>query len=174
MQELQALANIFNITIDIFTHGSRVAEWRETILPMKEAADLAEYREDHFPPMALYHTNDTHFDLLVADSSRLITNGLLGSVKEYKVMQEPGNLQGEEWQTVTRKQGARSAGQCRRQPTPPEGFPCNECDVELESQGLLNAHKYNHEEIRSKPKFYCDDCDMECGSEDNLKIHMKK
>ena len=86
MQEMQAMANIFNMAIDVFTYGIRtnmdgenysVAEWMERITPMKEASSLAEYREGHFPPMALYHSDNSHFDLLVADTSRLVSNGLL-------------------------------------------------------------------------------------------------
>ena len=102
VQELQAMANIFNIPIDVVTHGSRVSEWRERILPMREATGLAEFREGHFP-----HTNDTHFDFLVADSSRLISNGLLGRARDDKVDQVPANLQVQEWQTVSRRKGTR-------------------------------------------------------------------
>ena len=179
VQELQALANVFNIPISVFTHGTRVslfgdkyqvAEWMEPILPMKEAANLAEYREGHFPPMALYHSNDTHFDLLVADSSRLVTNGLMGSCQEDQVLQGASILQVEKWQTVPKQPGGRSG----RQKKSGENFSCNECEAELESQGLLDSHKYNHEEMRAKPKFHCDDCDEECGSEENIKIHMRR
>ena len=60
---------------------------------MREAANLAEFQEGHFPNMALYHTKDTHFDLLVANSSRLITSGLLGRARENKVEQESSHLQ---------------------------------------------------------------------------------
>ena len=97
IQEMQAMANIFNLAIDVFTYGTRVneagenyqmAEWIERILPMKEASSLAEYRKGHFPPMALYHSSNNHFDLLVADTSRLVTNGLLGRSKEVKEFQE--------------------------------------------------------------------------------------
>ena len=74
MQELQAMSNIFNLPINVFTYGTRmegnvsqVAEWMEEICPMKEAANLNEYSEGHFPPLSLYHNGD-HFNLLVADT----------------------------------------------------------------------------------------------------------
>ena len=54
MQEMQAMANIFNISIEVFTYGTRVrlsgeqyqvAEWMDPINPMPEAANLAEYKK---------------------------------------------------------------------------------------------------------------------------------
>ena len=104
---------------------------------MREAANLAEFREGHFPNMALYHTKDTHFDLLVANSSRLITSGLLGRARENKVEQESSHLQVEEWQTVTWRQGGRIEGQGSSQAIPGESLSCSECEVELESRGSL-------------------------------------
>ena len=153
-----------------------IAEWMERILPMVEAAHLAEYEEGHFPPMALYHSNDNHFDLLVADTNRLVTSGLLGRVED--VQQDKG-----EWHTVagrsTKKSNANSSGEGlqgsnQTQKRTQDEFPCDECEASLESKGLLDAHKYSHEEKRSKAKFICDDCDMTCSSEEDLMDHMKK
>ena len=104
MQEIQAMANIFNIPIDVFSYSTGAgagAGWKERILPMAEAAHLAEFEEGNFPPMALYHNSDSHFDLLVADTDRLATCGLLGRVQE--VQQEPQHLQEEGgWHQVKR------------------------------------------------------------------------
>ena len=187
-QEMQAMSNLFNMPIDIFTYGTRVfadggrsqiAEWRERILPMAEAAHLAEYEVGHFPPMALYHNDDNHFDLLVEDTSRLVTSGLLGRVQE--VQQVPAQLQEEgEWNTVagrsTRKNPLVSGfqGENQKNKKVQDVFSCDECEACLESQGLLKAHKNNHEELRSKPKFICDDCDENCSSEESLKNHMEE
>ena len=85
------MVNTFNMAIDVFTYGTRlsidckyysVAEWRWRIVPKKEASSLAEYREGNFPPMALYHSANNHFDLLVADTSRLVSNALLGKIRD--------------------------------------------------------------------------------------------
>ena len=181
MQEMQAMSNIFNMAIDVFTYGTRigidgqnyqVSEWMERILPMAEAINLAEYREGHFPPMALYHSNDNHFDLLVADNSRLVTNGLLGSA-------ETASVQQEEWQTVSTKATKNSSFKTpmtsrNKQKKTADMFPCDECDSELESKGLLDAHKFNHNELRLKSKFTCDDCNDGFSSEDELHCHMKE
>lgn len=87
IQEAQALANIFNIKIEVFTFGLRVdkkdqryqvAEWMEPILPQVEVAQFAAYTEGYFPTMMLYHSTETHFDLLVPDDSRVALSGLLG------------------------------------------------------------------------------------------------
>ena len=200
-QEMQAMANIFNMAIDVFTYGTRtsmdgeyysVAEWRERIVQMKEASSLAEYREGHFPPMALYHSANNHFDLLVADTSRLVSNGLLGriqdvqQVKEVQEVQEvqvnselqaPAPFQETgEWTKVPSKV-TRNIGRVQAETgdkiKKKSEFACDECYAELESKGLLDAHKFSHEETRSNTKHICDDCDEVCNSEDALVNHMK-
>ena len=187
IQEMQAMANIFNMPIDIFTYGTReamdgeqydVAEWMG-IQPMKEAAHLAKYTVGHFPPMALYHSTENHFDLLVADTSRLVTSGLLGQAEVQQVHQElsqvPVQLQEEGTsQTVPKRRSVtNTSGGCQEKKDSDKGFHCEECGVMLESRGLMDAHMFNHEEGRSSSKIYCDDCEEECTSEVNLEEHMK-
>ena len=134
-----------------------VAEWLERINPMKEAANLAEYSQGHFPPMALYNSRDNHFHLLVADTSRLVTNGLLGRSKVatlQQVEQVPTNPQGEyQWQKVpasSRSKGGQSS--CMTGRGAEDSFSCDECETLLESKGLLDAHKYDHEQKKSQTK----------------------
>ena len=92
--------------VDMDEEAFQVAEWKEPICPMKEVASLSEYSEGHFPPLPLYHNGD-HFNLLVPDTSRLITCGLLGRAQAAQVkdvLQTPPTLQLEnEWKTVTHK-----------------------------------------------------------------------
>ena len=142
---------------------------------MKEASHLARYEVGHFPTMALYHNTENLFDLLVADSSRLVTEGLLGRAKE-----EVG------WQTVpSRRTTSKKSDGLQDIRVVDKGFYCEECGVELESKGLLDAHIFNHgksnshsqfvnEAIKSKTGFICDDCDEEYPSEDDLKSHIKE
>ena len=116
-QEIQAMANIFNLAIEVFTYGTRtgldgfnyqVAGWMETILPMAEAANLAEFSEGYFPSMALYHSNDNHFDLLMADTSRLVTDGLLGRCQPSQVQQVPFQTEKPMKETEVRPGSSRS------------------------------------------------------------------
>ena len=176
MQEVQAMSNVFNIHIDVFTYGTRaqgtrVAEWMEQIRPMSEAASLSEYSEGHFPPLPLYHNGD-HFNLLVADSSRLVTSELLGRAEVAQLTQVEGH-----WQTVTSKSNKNKNTLTKTTTTSKkginEGFSCDKCGVELESQGLLNAHIFNHEDINAVKYYECDDCDDKCESAESLRGHMK-
>ena len=129
--------------------------------------------------MALYHSMENHFDLLVADTSRLVTSGLLGryEVQQVKQMlpQAPAQLQEEgSWQTIPKQRNfTKSAGGLQGRKGSDMGFNCEECGVMLESKGLLNAHIFNHEKCRSSSKIYCEDCEEECKSEENLVEHMK-
>ena len=52
-------------------------------------------------------------------------------------------------------------------------FAFDDFYAELESKGLLDAHKFSHKETRSNTKHICDDCDEVCISEDALVNHMK-
>ena len=157
-----------------------VAEWKDKIQPMKEASSLAEYSKGHFPPMALYHSDNNHFDLLVADTSRLVSNGLLGRAPVAQVInkqqaQTPLQEEGE-WIKVPSKLPKKSSfiqKEIGGQASKVSEHTCDECGATLESKGLLDAHKYSHEETRSKDKFIYDDCDEICSSEVGLENHMK-
>ena len=76
-QELLAIANLFNIKINIFTYEGEDGRWTE-VCPDPEMAFSAEVQGKWAPDMALYHSFDTHYDLLVKEDSRLAQMGLLG------------------------------------------------------------------------------------------------
>ena len=203
-QEIQAIANIFNLAIEVFTYGTQigsdgtayqVAGWMDRIQPMAEAANLAEFSEGHFPTMALYHNNDNHFDLLVSDTSRLVTSGLLGRSKAAQVqhvLQEHDSLQEEEWETVpaksskpvkdlqggTRTEGGDRAGQGAKARKCDGGsylsYLCDKCEVICKNQESLETHKNTHKENGQQTDFLCDDCDQECESDEALQDHMKE
>ena len=82
-QEIMAMANMYNITIDIFTYGGPENRWSR-IGPDPEMVGSAEERLGRLVhDMALYHSLDTHYDLLVRSDSRLALLGLLaGGDKE--------------------------------------------------------------------------------------------
>jgi hypothetical protein len=89
-QELMAMANLFNINIYIFTYKGDDGSWSE-VGPDPDMAAQAEIKFGKWAPdMYLYHSDNTHYDLLVRDKSRLALNLL--SVKE---------SQESEWTTVS-------------------------------------------------------------------------
>ena len=62
-QELLAIANLYNINIDVFSFGGSKEEWRRVCPDPEMVAET----ESGIPNMALYHSYDTHYDLLVKD-----------------------------------------------------------------------------------------------------------
>ena len=82
-QQVLAMANLFNINVNIFTYGRAEETWNE-VKPDPEMAECAEIKFGKWlPNMALYHCEDNHFDLLVKDDSRLALLGLVaGSMEE--------------------------------------------------------------------------------------------
>ena len=80
-QEIFAIANMLNITIRIFSFGvggdeSRT-QWTE-FGPDPTMADSAHFPKGWVPDMYLYNSDQTHYDLLVAEDHRLALLGLVG------------------------------------------------------------------------------------------------
>ena len=67
-QELIAGANLFNIKIFIFTYTG----WWSEVWPDPDMAAESEIKFGKWAPdMYLYNSQETHYDLLVAENSRL-------------------------------------------------------------------------------------------------------
>ena len=91
-QELLAIANMFNINIDIFTFSGADHRWSQ-VNPDPEFVSDADAKFGKWAPdMALYHSDNTHYDLLVKDDSRLALLGLLAGLKDSKGIEE--NIKG--------------------------------------------------------------------------------
>ena len=70
-QELLAIANLYNVNIDIFTYGGSVEESWTQICPDPEmVADVEAKFGKYIPDMALYHSRNTHYDLLVKEDCK--------------------------------------------------------------------------------------------------------
>ena len=77
-QELLAISNIFNIKINVFTYRDvNDGNWKE-ITPDPEMVSITQAKYGKWiPDMALYNQDQTHYDLLVKDDSRIALLGLL-------------------------------------------------------------------------------------------------
>ena len=97
--ELQAVANLYNINIDIFTYGGGKDEYWSRICPDPDmVAEIEAKLGKYIPDMALYHCYDSHYDLLVKDDSRLALLGFVAGAGQQedtenveKVNQEDNN-----------------------------------------------------------------------------------
>ena len=99
--ELCATANLYNIKISIFTYGGSEDHWKYITPDPNMVSKDDEKIGKHIPDMALYHNEDTHFDLLVKDDSRLAQLGLLAGAKTTIQMDEEED--NEDWQEVRTK-----------------------------------------------------------------------
>ena len=81
IQELFAVANLFNINIHIFTYVGEDGTWSD-VGPDLEMSSSAVMKGDQVPDLYLYHSRNSHYDLLVKDDSRLARMGLVGRAPE--------------------------------------------------------------------------------------------
>ena len=72
--EVLAIANLFNIKINIFSYDDKIQTWSQ-VCPDPEFEAKNDYSK-WIPDLALYHSSESHYDLLVKDDSRLAINGL--------------------------------------------------------------------------------------------------
>ena len=89
-QELLAISNILNTKIHVFTYGigGDEASWSwNTISPDPDMTQYSEFAQGTVPEMYLYNSDNTHFDLLIEDNSRLAVMGLI-SMGEEQVVKE--------------------------------------------------------------------------------------
>ena len=86
-QELFAIANMLNITVRIFSYGiggdENRCEWKD-ISPDPDMAATAHFPKGWVPDMALYNSDQSHYDLLVEEDHRLALLGLVGTKTQNK------------------------------------------------------------------------------------------
>ena len=73
-QEVIAVANIFNIKINIFTYSHDKQGWSEVHPDPIMVATTEVTFGQWDPDMFLYYSMDTHYDLLVKDDSKFVCN----------------------------------------------------------------------------------------------------
>lgn len=173
-QQILAMANLFNIKIHTFTYGGGTEGWT-LVTPDPEMAKQAEIKFGKFvPDMALYHSNDTHFDLLVSDDSRLALLGfLLGTEndvieeKELKDESKPN----EEWITVRNKRSLSHKSHSYKE------IKENQEENQLfnnKNNGFKRTGPQSQSEKKSEQNsnFMCDQCGCELHSLGLLTAHI--
>ena len=176
-----AAANLFNITINVFTFGDGGDEdrWSE-IKPDHELVSEFQIKLGKLlPDMALYHCVNTHFDLLIEDSEmpnlkpthKEVLNAKSGNQEKQKTnnvynFDEEGFITREKKNGFKRTSPASSFEQCSNQKVL---FNCDSCGAKLESSGLLTAHIKSHDKVIP---LSCDQCSTIFDEEENLQKHM--
>ena len=103
-QELLAIANLYNININIFKYEGNKEEWKQVCPAPEMVAETEAKLGKMIPDIALYYLDNTHFDLLVKDDSRVALLGLLaGAVHVDSDLEKVAKVDeaDTEWITVT-------------------------------------------------------------------------
>ena len=188
---LNAIANLYNIKIHIFTYEGDHGNWN-VVFPDPEVATPAESE------MFLYHSKENHYELLVNDTNITFEtkNEAMSDMKENsegwkvfksktgkkkvntkenesdKVMVDTKDIDEEQTLMDGKKTGYRRT-------TPQDSaevfektdsiFTCKKCDKKLESQGLLVAHMAD---THNQQSFQCEECEQ--GFKKRLDLEMHK
>ena len=178
-QELLALANIFNISINVFTYKGNSWRWTE-VGPDADMVGKSEHEcGNSVPDMALYHSEDTHYDLLVRDDSRLAKMGLLAGIVKKKGSRKSSGA----WKTVGANQSEVKKDFQKDEKLLTEETDTTEKDKDIEEEiTLLRGKKSGHKRTtpqnqaesmeNSRPKFDCDQCDHKLESQGLLYAHL--
>ena len=106
--ELVAMANLYNITISVFSYGGPKDEWTQIPPDPVMVADAVAKLGKCFPDLALYHSHNTHYDLLVKRDSKM---ALVDSVAVCASVNVDPKLNTkapvDEWTTVKGKKSAK-------------------------------------------------------------------
>ena len=208
--ELIAIANLYNIKINIFTYGDGPVRWTQ-LCPDPQFVSSGEIGK-WIPDMAVYYSYNSHYDLLVKDESRIAMVGLVAGqdvcyssrsgkkpdnsfdckqvpIKKRKLRKDVSfseNLLVEEVLIDVNEAiddiseeitllGSKQSGHRRTAPQEvPEnvqhnsvGYKCDQCMVDLESKGLLDAHMETHMKL-----LVCDSCDEKFVKKTDLDKHI--
>ena len=179
-QELVAIANCFNITINIFTYGGIEDSWSK-ITP--DPAIVKDDAPNYIPDMNLYHSFDSHYDLLVKDDSRVAVLGPLAGIVEKKHDDLGANKtdENEGWNLVKNTKNKKS----KRRSVESEELLVekeneNGC---IEETALLESKKSgyrrecpqedSHNSGNRADIFNCSKCECKFKSKELLETHMK-
>ena len=180
--DLEAIANVFNIKIKIFTFRGESSHWSE----IHPDPQMVEQAAIEMPEMALYHSDECHYDLLIKDDSRLAQLGLLAG--SFPVTLEEDiqidNNQNNDWKKVEKKRDKEKRviqpDQSEEKLMEDSKIENNTKDVdeEITLLGYKNGgYKRTGPQENSKPNLSsglkCKKCTSEFQSEVQLETHMK-
>ena len=202
--DILALANDLNTNIEIFSYGiheiKERCKWQQ-VQPDPAMESVAMFPKGFIETLYLYHSDDNHYDLLVKDDHKLVTEGLTVTTikvpekvefknkthqkQSKKEILKSMNLEvfedAEKLVTFKSLGHKRTSPQMESEPLeenkPNMTIKCNfslgtmHCTAVLESKGIAEAHMKSHGV--TKPNIYCDLCDEEFFNEQGLWTHNK-
>ena len=179
-EHIQAYANMFNINIHVFTYDASSQYWT-IINPDAMMAEKSALKSTNWiPDIALYHSKNNHFDLLVKEDSRL---ALIGPI-DVEISQKPD---------VFVKASACDLAADKNEiamevvvdqidfesELPSSLFACSKCSKSFKAQNELEVHVKIHEYVESEivldksGPYDCIKCDKSFESKTEYDAHVK-
>ena len=158
--ELLAIANIFNMKINIFTYKPTEWYWSE-VGPSSDFMSNSKMDPQNVPDMYLYHSFNNHYDLLVTIDSHKTNQAIIETLEndEDEKLLEDVSLENDGMKDVTEENVVISS----------KSFKCDKCQECFESESDLRKHELIH----SKAEFDCNICGRCFKVEDDLVAHQK-
>ena len=108
---------MLNINVKVFSFGiggdPMKCEWKE-VFPDPAMADTAQFPKGLVPDMYLYHSDQTHYDLLVSEDHHLALLGMIVTqkdIKEPEIVKESNISDSEGWSFVKSKMKPQSSSE---------------------------------------------------------------
>ena len=188
-QMIHAMANLYNISIFTFTYGRGGETWN-VVSPDPEMSKAVEISFGKWlPDMALYHSEDIHFDLLVRDDSRLAQMGPLAGLGQVHGMADAaeaandGLVNSTDDESQYGKQNNSSKNQSNEVFLMEDKAENGDKDIE-EEKNLFNSKQFGHKRTSSQASpgkiakldsiFMCDQCGSQLESQGLLDSHMNE
>ena len=193
MHDIQALANIFNMNIHIFTYKNLSEGNWNLVSPVQSVVSEDVVKMGNcIQDMALYNSNRCHFDLLLKDESRLV---LLNSAQEIKDNVEtqcqktkenddllldvhPCELSKDLSEEILLLEGCNLEENTILQTQNREEIKemdsvlkCSQCDKNFQSEGILKTHMEFHSNMT---KYLCEECKDKFLTQSDLEVHVKE
>ena len=178
--ELLAIATVFNININVFTFGGIEDTWSQ-ITPEPSLIDDKALKL--VPDMDLYHSFESHYDLLVKDESRIVNLGPLAGIVSKSHDQELKESQ--TWNIVKKRnhKDHKNNNIQAEKLLEEQNITINEKDDNMDEITLLESKKrgFKRQSPQESPInlekettiLKCDKCESKLQSKGLLDAHMK-
>ena len=188
---------MLNITVSVFSFGvsgdeSR-SEWKE-VSPDPQMAATAHFPKGWVPDLYLYNSDQSHYDLLVAEDHRLALLGLIGCKRNEEKDTNPKgspnntseNPSDDGWTSVSHKKKHKNVSDKLLSENQQETYDEKDLEELDEEADLAKAKESGHRRIdpsvpsesvsKEKQMFKCSwkDCKMQLESKGLLKSHMNE
>ena len=167
--EITAIANIFNINVNIFTYGiggeKNRCQWYH-YSPDTEWKSV--FPKGSFPDMNLYNSDMDHYDLLVPENHRLSILGFVGkSGFNHVKKKDTENLLADNAKDYDSFELEELDDEVKFLQEIQLEAKCKNCDVSFKDKASLEAH------MKQKQMFNCSTCANTFKTEGALKVHSR-